>query len=122
MSLLFLPVTQDDVVHDIATADTSPAIKGVSPVIKPFVMHDAAALCAFHGWSAPLKRSYPAKSFLKMKDNHFFWECNVFDVENSTFFCPGVSKVSVGRKNEVGKFRAGLVSLSILSHSSRSVS
>jgi len=47
-SLLFQPVTQDDVVHDIATADASPTIEIIGLAIKPLVRHKTAALCAFH--------------------------------------------------------------------------
>ncbi len=61
LSLLFRPVPQDYVVHNIATADTSPAIKIIGLAVKPFVIHETTALCAFHGWPSPLRRFLPAK-------------------------------------------------------------
>jgi hypothetical protein len=72
LSLLFRPVTQDYVVHNIAAADTSPAIKIIALAIKPFVIHETAARCALHGWSPPLRRFLSAKSFLSQNSNHFF--------------------------------------------------
>jgi len=48
-SLLFRPVDQDGVIHDIPAADTPPTIEIIGLAIKPFVRHETAALCAFHG-------------------------------------------------------------------------
>ncbi len=53
-SLLFQPVTQDGVVHDIATADAPPTIEIIGLGIKPLVGHETTALCALHGWQPPL--------------------------------------------------------------------
>ena len=72
LSHLFRPVPQDYIVHNIAAADTSPAIKIVGMVIKPLVTHETATLCAFHGWSPPLRRFFPAKGFFSQNNNHSF--------------------------------------------------
>jgi len=79
-SLLFRPVTQNYVVHNIAAADTSPAIKIIALAIKPFVIHQTAARCALHAWSPPLRRFLPAKSVLSQDNKHFLWKSNLFDV------------------------------------------
>ncbi len=85
LSLLFRPVTQNYVVHNIAAADTSPAIKIIALAIKPFVIHETAARCALHGWSPPLRRFLPAKSLLSQDNKHFFWKSNLFDVGKGKF-------------------------------------
>jgi hypothetical protein len=71
LSLLFRPVTQDYVVHNIAAADTSPAIEIIGPIVKPFVTHEAAALYAFPGLAAPLGIFFPSKSLPKRNNKHF---------------------------------------------------
>ena len=85
LSLLFRPVTQDYVVHNIAAADTSPAIKIIALAIKPFVIHETAARCALHGWSPPLRRFFPAKGFFSQNNNHSFWKSNLFNVGEGKF-------------------------------------
>ena len=85
LSLTFRPVTQDYVVHNIAAADTSPAIKIIGLAIKPFVIHETTALRAFHGWSPPLRRFLPAKSLLSQNNMHFFRKSNLFGMGKGEF-------------------------------------
>jgi hypothetical protein len=66
-------------------ADTSPAIKIIGLAIKPFVVHETTALCAFHGWSPPLRRLLPAKSFLSQNNKHFFRKSNLFGMGKGKF-------------------------------------